>query len=163
MGENAFIYFIALFFPMAVLGEGTRLGDLRGPVERHPAGDAGEKEILPAASYFPDAVIGLVPVLAQPVHLLLQRLPEIIRDGVPILIEQIYGIHQLAVDIQLQLRIGVIADANGSAALIARETSQVVFSQLPAAVQGIHDAQSLLAIYLVADLFDPGHKSAGLL
>ena len=73
---------------------------------------------LPAA-HFPDAFVFPFPVVAQPVHQPPQVRPTVISDGCHVLVDEIGGIQQLAVDVQLQLPIGAVADARGTGTLVA--------------------------------------------
>ena len=68
--------------------------------------------MLSAATYFPNALIGPPPVIAQPVDQVTQMHPEVVRDGIAVLVGQIHGIHELAVDVQLQLVIRAVTDAD---------------------------------------------------
>ena len=91
-------------WPAAALGEPDRA------VEGDPALHPAVGEVLAAAAGFPDAFVGLVPVIAEPV--------DHVRDGGPALVGRLQaarvdlgdGVERLAVDVELQLVGGAVAD-----------------------------------------------------
>src|SRR5215207_10725287 len=56
-------------------------GDPASPLQGNPAEELGGDEVAPAPSHLPDALVGLTPVLAQPVQYLPEVLPEIVVEG----------------------------------------------------------------------------------
>ena len=60
--------------------------------------------MLLAAAGLPDALVGLVPVLAQPVEHAPQVCPSVsVQIGCTVLVVQVDRVDQLAVDVELEL------------------------------------------------------------
>ena len=59
------------------------LGDPDRPVQRDPALEPAVGEVLAAATRLPDALVGLIPVVAEPIGDLRQGLPALMGDRQP--------------------------------------------------------------------------------
>jgi hypothetical protein len=65
--------------------------------------------LTPAAS-LPDALVGLVPVLAHPLDDRAEVLPRVVRERRAVLVVEVDGVDQLAIDVKLELAGGGVAD-----------------------------------------------------
>jgi len=82
------------------------------PVEGHPAHHSREDELLPASAHLPDALVRPVPVRGEPVHQPHEVRPGVVPHGRAILVVQVHGVHQLAVDVEVEVVEGSVADAD---------------------------------------------------
>ena len=69
----------------------------------------------------PDAGVRSMPVVAYPIDALAEALPQIVGDRRAVLVVKVHGIHQLAVDVRLELLVGRVADPNGAGVAVALE------------------------------------------
>src|SRR4029453_448169 len=89
-----------------------------GPVDRDPAHHPRVEELTAPASHLPDALVLLPPVVAHPVDEPDDVLPRVVSDRRAILVIQVHGVHELAVDVELEMGAGVVADANRTRAQV---------------------------------------------
>ena len=68
--------------------------------------------MLASAARLPDALVGLVPVVRDPVDDAGELLPGVVVDRLAVLVEEVDGVHQLAVDVELELP-AAVADPDG--------------------------------------------------
>ena len=119
-GHDFFVDEVALAEPaLAVAGEGALVGQANPAVEGHPVHQLGVDEVLFAVAHFPNAFVGLLPVVADPIETAANAYPEIVRDGANIFVGEVQGIHELAVDVALVLLDGGVADAHRTRLAIA--------------------------------------------
>src|SRR6185437_1735870 len=96
-------------------------------------------ELLAPAAYFPDSLVGIGPDRLEMVE---QRALD---PPSPLVLAQaaesrlIERVHELAVDIELQLGVRRVADADGAGTLIAGQPRYLPLRQPPLAGDGIHD------------------------
>ena len=133
-----------------------------GAVERDPAHDARVGEVLLAAAHFPDAFVGLLPFLADKLDEARELHPEIAGDRRSAFVVKIDGVHELAVDIELELAGGAIADADGRGFPVALEMRERALGQIVRAIERMHELKRTIWLDLVTALFDPAHKGRGL-
>ena len=137
------------------LGQGCR------PLERHPTHQLGVDEVAGLAPYLPDAVIPLLPAPGGGVGQLdekpsggrghLERSVPSVRSGRgpcparPVVEESVgqsmHGAEQLAVDVELALAPGPVADPNGNGLPPARQVGQLPLGQVVLAADAEHDLQ----------------------
>src|SRR5215207_4223905 len=79
-------------------------------LDRDPAHEPGEREVLAPSAYLPDPLVGLVPVLPDPVHHAREVVPGLVVDGRAVLVVEIDGVDQLAIDVELELLGGPVPD-----------------------------------------------------
>ena len=125
----------------AVGGESALVGDPEGAFDRDPAHQPGVGEVLAAAAGLPDALVGLVPVLADPVDDPGEVLPGVVVDRGAVLVVEVDGVDQLAVDVELELVGGAVADPHRRRAAVALEVVEHLLGELGAAVDPVHDLQ----------------------
>src|SRR5262249_31365527 len=77
----------------------------------------------------------------QPLQQTLNLLPSPVRDRLTIFIREVDGIHHLAVNIELQLLVSSVADANWPRILVTAKMIQREFLEIPPAVHAVHDLQ----------------------
>src|SRR3989454_3520136 len=104
-------------------------------VDRHPAHHPRVEELLPSAAHLPDALVRLAPVGADPVDQPDDVRPGVVPDGRAVLVVQVDGVHQLAVDVELEVVEGGVADTDRTRAHVALEVGQGLLGQRVAAVE----------------------------
>jgi hypothetical protein len=104
--------------------------ELDRPVERGPDHQLGVGEVPPVGADLPDPLVRLVPGGARLVGHRLQELPVLGGEVVAVEDQLVRRLQQLAVDVELALRRGAVADADGPGAAVAL---QVVEAAPPAA------------------------------
>jgi hypothetical protein len=82
-------------------------------------------------AHLPDAGVGIPPVRHHVSDQVADMLPSLVADRVAVLVEEIDGVHQLAEDVELDLLVSAIADANGAALRIPRQVRQLDFRCRP--------------------------------
>ena len=115
------------------------------------------------AAHLPDALVGLRPVVAHPVGEAAQVLPEVVADRGAVLVVEVDGVHQLAVDVELELLHRAVADAHRARALVAGEVLEHRLLAHGLAADVVHDLQGPRLVQLAAALGEPLHEVAGLL
>src|SRR5580704_4654341 len=83
-------------------------GHTYGPFDRDPTHQPGVQEFLAAAAGLPDPVIRLVAVVADPIRSRPDCLPLVRRERLRPLVVEIYRVHELAIDVKLQLTSRVV-------------------------------------------------------
>ena len=125
-----------------VAGEGAVACDPDRAVERDPAHQPGVGEALAAAAGLPDALVGRLPVLADPV--------DHVGDADPLLVvhepaagalHHVGGVEQLAVDVELELAGGAVSDSHRGGAHVALEVRELELGKVRAAVDPVHQLQ----------------------
>jgi len=110
------------------------LAQLHPAVDRHPRHDLGVHEVALRAPHLPDAVIGLAPDLAHVLDQHAAQRPRVVRQRV---LEDLGGVphhvEHLAVDVELELPAGAVADPHGCRPLVAPEPRDLVLVEAPLA------------------------------
>src|SRR5262249_37609128 len=97
---------------------------------------------LRAAARLPDAFVGPVPVLADPLDHVGDRLPALVRDALaPEPLGDVRRVDQLTVDVELKLMRCAVADADGRGTLVSLEMVERLFRKLAASVDAVHELQ----------------------
>ena len=138
-----------------------------GAVECHPGHEPAKDERAATTPCLPDALVGLVPVLAQPVEDADHVVPGIVADtrrpeGAGV--RDIDGVERLAVDVQLELIRCIVADAHGTGAHVTLEVIERFFDEIGAAVDSVHDLERSRGIagLLFESLAQPVAEGRGL-
>ena len=113
-----------------------------GPVHRHPGHRLGERELPRPAPHFPDALVRLLPDVLQVLHQGGHQVPAFACGGTsPPCTSWYSASSNFAVDVELHLRAGGVADAHRARALVAAQPRHLPFHD-PAlagqAVQRLH-------------------------
>jgi len=117
--------------------------------------------VAPASPGLPDALVLAVPVVADPVDEATQRYPQVVGDGSAVLVVQIDGVDQLAVNVELELAHGVVADSDRPRAPIALQAEQFLTGR-GAAVHPVEDLQRPVGVELAAPRLQEGHEAGRL-
>jgi hypothetical protein len=126
--ENVAIDVIPNPAPLTERGrKGAPLGQADPSVECHPAHQTRIEKLLWPAADLPHARIPFVPVTTDPIDQASQGLPEFRGDGVAVLVVEIDRVHQLAVDVELELGPCGIPDAHRGGSHIPLEVRKHVF------------------------------------
>jgi hypothetical protein len=67
--------------------------------------------------------------------------PKVVGDGGAVLVVEVDGVHELAVDVQLKLVVGVVAYPDRARAAVAFEMVEVLLRQFSAPVYAVHELQ----------------------
>ena len=97
--------------------------------------------MLLAAARLPDALVGLVPVLADPVDDAADGLPAVVGDRPSVLVVEVDRVDHLAVDVELELVGGAVADPHRAGASVALEVVEDDLLEVGAAVDAVHDLE----------------------
>ena len=177
LGERADLGVPAALHDLVVDGVafGHPAGEVGGPaalgrqpdraVQRDPGLEPAVGEVLLAAAGLPDPLVGLVPVLAQPVDDAGQRRPALVAGLHAAAVGQVDGVGGLAVDVELELVGGAVADPDRPRAAPALEVVQALLDQVRGAVDPVHDLQRarVLARLLLHPVPQPDAERGGLL
>ena len=146
-------------------GQAALAGDPDRALDRDPAHQPGVRVVPAAAARLPDPLVGLVPVVDQPLEVAGELHPAVVVDGQPVLVAEVDGVHQLAVDVELQLGRRPVADPHRRRAHVALQVRELLLGQVLAPVDAVHDLQrARLAVGRVAEApLQPLHERAGLL
>ena len=84
--------------------------------------------------------------------------------GRGVLVEEVDGVDQLAVDVELELVGGAVSDPHGRRAPVALEVVEHLLGELGAAVDGVHDLERarLVTDALAETVGQPVHEAGGL-
>ena len=119
--HDLFVDPVALGDPAIKRGGAPVLGgQADGPIEGDPAHEPAVGELLPASPGLPDAFLGLVPVVGEPVHDRGECLPALPAHLQPVLVCCVDAVQGLAVDVELDLIGSAVADPYGPRTPISR-------------------------------------------
>ncbi|GJE46333.1 hypothetical protein AEGHOMDF_5536 [Methylobacterium soli] len=122
---------------------GRSIAGLREAADRPVEGDPGHHlrvhEVLAPAAHLPDALVRLAPRLSEKVHEDETHLPS--RGVAPetTAARLIERVEHLAVDVELELLRGRVADAHGPRALVARQPVELDLGQQALARDAVED------------------------
>jgi len=86
---------------------------LHAAVDRHPGHHLGVGELLPRAAHLPDPLVGVVPQSLDRMEQGLAHRPAAFGRRQPLEPGEDHGVHHLAVDVELELPGGGVADPDG--------------------------------------------------
>ncbi len=119
------------------------LGALDRSVERHPCHEPGMGEVPLVTSYLPETVVGSVPDRFETLENELLQVP----DRVPVIHPHLPGgvqrVHQLPVDIDLELCVRRVADPNRPRALVTGQPTELDLRETTFPAQPVHDLEVL--------------------
>lgn len=113
------------------------------PVEGHPRHHSAEGEVLAPTTGLPDAYVGAIPGIGEPVQRPREVLPAVVAASHGDLTPLRQGIERLAVDVQLQLTGCCVPGPHRVRTPIALEVGENLFRQLGVPVDAVHDLQRL--------------------
>src|SRR4029453_6293070 len=126
-----------------------------------PTHPPGVKELLLPPPPLPDALVLLPPVVARPIDQADDVDPVVVPDWGAVLVVQVPRIHQLAVDVELEVGVGRVANVHGSRAHIALEMGQCLLAYRGTAVDGVHDLEGAVRLHLLAPRHHPANDGRG--
>jgi hypothetical protein len=80
-------------------------------------------------------------VFGDPVHEPHEVLPEIVRDRRAVLVIEVDGVHELAVDVELELVVGAVPDAHRRRAGVPLEVGEDLLGEILVPINAVHDLQ----------------------
>ena len=116
-------------------------GEADHTVEGDPAHQPAVCEVLPAAAGLPDPFVGLIPVIAHPVRDLTELDPPGVSDSQAAAVGEPDRVQQLAVDVQLKLVSGAVADPYRTGVRVTRPGFEDLLRQVGGAIDPVHDLQ----------------------
>src|SRR5215211_7606430 len=149
---------VALGLPAPVPRRQSALaGDPARPLQGHPAEEFGGDELAPAPSHFPDALVWLPPVLAQPVQDLLEVRPEVVVEWGAVLVVEVRGVEHGPVEVELALLVCAVAEPNRVGVHVSREVRELHLGYVLAAIYAVERLQEAVFV-LMATVSQPTHK-----
>ena len=107
---------------------------------------------------------GWSQLCAEPVDEPDGALPHLVGDADALLVGEMHGVERLAVDVELELVGGAVADPHRAGAAVALQVVEDLLVQVGGAVHPVHDLQRVLVVAGLADPFvQPVHVPADLL
>ena len=122
-------------------GKVAGVAQAKSAVERHPAHHLGVGEVPGPAAHLPDAGVGLAPDAADEVGDAGESAAGLAVESPAGLRVDQGGLEQVAVDVQLGLRGGVVADPDRARAAVAVQLQRALGCAL-AAVEAVEDLQA---------------------
>ena len=95
--------------------------------------------MLLAAAHLPDPLVVPLPVLADVVQQVAQVEPGVVGDRRGVLVVDVDRVHQLAVDVELELVDGAVADPHRAGAAVPLEIVERDLGQVAPAVDAVDD------------------------
>ena len=130
----------------------------QAPVERHPAHQAPGQEGPALAAYFPDALVGLLPVVADPVEGAGHTPPGVDAGWNAVLHGEVGSVDEFAVDVELQLARRGVADADGTRATVAVQVVEFLLGCVAAAIERVEDLQPVVGVALARPFLHPADE-----
>src|SRR5260370_531868 len=87
-------------------------------IECNPAHEAPIQKLPPTAAHLPNALAGPTPIVCQPLHRTRDAQPSLPGYLFTVFVRKVQCVHQLSVDVELQLLLRCIAYANRCGATI---------------------------------------------
>ena len=84
--------------------------------------------------------------------------PQVVGDGGAVLVVEVDGVHELAVDVELQLVVGAVAEPDRARAAVAVEVIQGLLRQVLPSVYPVHELQRPVGFGPLAARFQPVHE-----
>src|SRR5258707_13253671 len=113
------------------------------------------QELPGHAAHFPDTLIRTAPIVPQPLQQTLNLQPSLVRHRLTVFIGEVDGLHHLSVNIELQLLVSSVADANWPRILVTAKMIQRDFLEIPSAVHAVHDLQRTSLGIIAEATLDP--------
>ena len=128
---------VAFAVPSGASARGGRggVGDAQGSVEGEPRHEFGVHVVLGVVADLPDTGVGFAPVLSDPISEAGHGSPGLGVERVACSREEVGGVEDPSVGVELVLAGSPVADANGSAVGVARPVVECAFGSRVFAVQ----------------------------
>lgn len=95
------------------------LEGLDAPIEGDPGHHFRVREVAAGTANFPDAFVGFLPVLRDEVDEVALDVPGVVGGGEAEVTFEVGGVDDLAVDVELELARGGVADADGAGVFVS--------------------------------------------
>src|SRR5262249_58815544 len=125
--------------------EAVLFNAVNGAIERDPGHDLGKGEMARLAAHLPDLLVGFAPRLFQMLHQRDLQRPARRRRVEAVLARLIERIHQLAVNVELELTVSIVTDAYRARPFVPRQPRQLPFGEPALAANAVHDLNLLRA------------------
>ena len=114
---------VSVLHPFEALGawEAPLLRQSDGSIEGNPEHDFRVDEILLPATYLPDGHVGVLPHGADIAKYGANAEPLVVGDWFAMFVVEIDGIHQLSIDVKLNMECSAIADSNRFRVFVSAE------------------------------------------
>ena len=140
--EHLVVHGVALGSPAGhVAGPAARGRHPDRAVERDPGLYPSVQEVLATAPRLPDPLVGLIPVLAQPVDEARDLEPALMGELHAVRAGEVERVHRLAVDVELELVRGPVADPHRLRTSPALQVREDLLRQIARPVHPVHDLQ----------------------
>src|SRR5580698_6271305 len=108
-------------------------------IDRHPCHHLGMSKMPARSTHLPDAFVGFEPMLLDEVHQYENHIPYVLAGFDSIAARDVKGVHDFAIDVELELIMRGIADAHRAAVLVARQPRRLELGQATLTCYAIHD------------------------
>lgn len=158
-GLNLFVQVIPRFKPLHSVrtGEIAFFRKAQSTIECDPHHDFGVEVMLLFTSDFPDTQIGFIDLSADIIHNLSNCKPALPAERFAKFLSEVDTVEEFAVNVQLQVIDGTVADADGLAVFVSREMIELFFRQVFAAVNRIHARKKALGEVAPTDVNGLAH------
>src|SRR5215467_15154972 len=102
-----------------------------------------------------------MPIGSEPVEHPLNVLPALMRNCMPVFICEIHRVHHFAVNIELQLLVSGISDANRSRVLVARKMIERDLIKLLSPIKTVHHLEWTTLCVVAQSVFQPVDERFG--
>ena len=126
----------------------SRSASVDGPVDGDPAHELRVEEVPGLAADLPDALVLLTPARGGGVGEIGEEAAGGRAEPLELLGESVHRVEQLAVDVDLALVPGAVADAHGRAVAPTAQVRQLALGEVAFATDAEHDLQVVAASYL---------------
>ena len=110
-----------------------------GAVERDPCHHLGVGEVPVRPAHLPDAGVFAAPAVLEPLEQLARQRPDVVVGRRTVASGLVERVDHLAVDVELQLLRGGVADAHGARPLEPRQPVEHALVEAPLAGDPVHD------------------------
>ena len=97
--------------------------------------------MLAAVAALPDAVVGLTPVVEDEVGDAAEKGPLLLVQLADVPLIEVRGVDDLAVDVQLELSLRLVADADGPGAAVAVQLRELDLGEASLPAEAVHELQ----------------------
>src|SRR5262249_51190351 len=133
--------------PIDSIPHAQQIGHCDSTVQGHPAHELRIEEVTRFAAELPDPVIFLLPAARGSLGNLGEELARRFTDAAEVVPEPVGGPHELAVDVDLALVPGPVADTHGAALAPAGQVGKLALGQVLLTPDAEHDLQIAASLH----------------
>src|SRR6266853_5358937 len=116
-----------------------------------------------AIAHFPNAGVRTLPVFADPLKTIADLHPNVVGGGADVLVGEIKRVHELPIDVSLELRNSCIADANRPGFSIAFPVIQRLLGKLRVTLNRKENCAGLFGTGVLGSvIFNPAQEGSSL-